>query len=63
MESAPDDTTRLLLLDLASTIRRDPRSFVDDTYCPVGSHGHSVKALEIMADEARTNQYAYRAEK
>ena len=63
MESAPDDTTRLLLLDLASTIRRDPRSFVDDTYCPVGSHGHSVKALKIMAGEARTNQYAYRDEK
>jgi hypothetical protein len=63
MEMASNDTARLLLLDLASTIRQEPRSFVDDTHCPVASQGHAARAIQVMEDVASEEQYCYKSDK
>ena len=58
-----DDTTRLILLDLASPLRRTIRSFMDDTRCPVASHGHAVNSSGILEDVASRQQHCYKADK
>ena len=63
MAVAGDDTTRLILLDLASTTKRDARFFIDDTQCPVAGQGHVRKALEVMGLVASDDQYEYKSEK
>ena len=62
MRSAPNDSVRLLLLDMASSIRRGLRSFVDDTRVPVASLGHATAATQVLSEAASTDQYVYKAE-
>eukprot|EP00435_Cladocopium_sp_Y103_P056982 s223_g19.t1 len=63
MQQASSDTTRLILLDLASSIRRSMRSFVDDTRVPVCSHGHAAAAIQLLDTVASEEQYMYKAGK
>ena len=63
MVVAGTDTTRLLLLDIASTITRGARSYVDDTRAPVSSHGHAEAVVRTLADVASKQQYSYKASK
>ena len=63
MRSAPNDSVRLLLLDMASSIRRGLRSFVDDTRVPVASLGHATAAIQVLSEAASTDQYVYKAGK
>jgi hypothetical protein len=63
MAAAGSDTIRLIILDLASSVRRAPRAFVDDTQDPVAGHGHAVKTIQVLGLAAREDQFEYRAEK
>jgi hypothetical protein len=63
MQSAPDDTTRLLLLDLSSTISRGLCMVVDDARSAVNSHGHAVHCLERFEHCANQHQYRYNSAK
>jgi len=63
MRSAPNDSVRLLLLDMASSVRRGLRSFVDDTRVPVASLGHATAAIQVLSEAASTDQYVYKAGK
>lgn len=63
MQAAGDDTTRLIILDLASSVRRAPTSFLDDTQDPVASNVHAIKPVEVLGHAAAEDQCEYRAEK
>ena len=63
MSSAPNDSVRLLLLDMASSVRRGLRSFVDDTRVPVPSLGHAAAAIRVLSEPASTDQCIYKAGK
>ena len=63
MDMATDDTTRLFLLDLASSLGRSTRSFVDDTRGPVSSHGHVVAFCHRLGAVASQQQYMHKADR
>ena len=63
MKLAANDTMRLLLLDLASTVRQGLRIMLDDTRCGVSSPGHAEISLSQFDDVAYRDQYLYNAAK
>jgi hypothetical protein len=44
MTNAPSDTVRLILLDIASTVRKNKSIYMDDKRTPLTGHGHAVHA-------------------
>ena len=60
MARAHNDTTRLVILDLASSLRAGQRMFVDDVRCRIAGHGHATHVMGIMDAVSRDLRFRYR---
>ena len=60
MQRVSCDSVRLALIDVSSPVRRNIRSFVDDTRVPVSSHQHAVAAFALLEKVSSEEQYLYK---